>query len=650
MAKKPFSLPDNSMEIKEPAFAEGEVLTGKEDFLKKKFQKPKNRIADTSSSKTKKSKRKSERAALPVESTNENTIKAYSYDLAQRHSVDKKTGFVTIQTNPSIIIGVVRIKYPDTWDYSKKNSAHPFKTPATDNSYPVAVRKGDDGSFVLQIQNSCIVARVISSKNSHTTSFSGTFVDPTNQLMKKILPGDWICVWMFDNKEDATRVSNNIAQQKQANGFLDGLKFVGKANSIRKNINIDVNGKKTRRVTVSANGFGEFDENIWYDPILVTKIDQDKFGESVLGDPNLFSNENILRDINLAIPTFLSILLGRGPQNTQLTAGKLKSPNSSFIIPSVIGQLLGVNKASSGGGQLRYVDILNPMVGSHNYNKPTADNYLGFHPKLHPLKGILFYQLTPWQNVPIWSIIKSFSNPAINEMYNTLRVDEKGNVMPSFIARQIPFTTNAFKKSEPRYFTTPFLSLPRWKVNPGQVLSLNVGRSDALRVNVCQIIVQTGLNNLDTEFLQIQRAGQNFIYDLADIKRNGMRGRFEVVNCDAGDINANDDSGFIWTKFKADTLFNGHLKYSGTIIMKGIQEPIAIGDNLEFDDNVYHIEQISHIFTKTPEGTSQFNTEIQLSNGVYKDADITYELWPELEVQPENNEDTVNFVGNLDTE
>ena len=49
-----------------------------------------------------------------------------------------------------------------------------------------------------------------------------------------------------------------------------------------------------------------------------------------------------------------------------------------------------------------------------------------------------------------------------------------------------------------------------------------------------------------------------------------------------------------WARIHADAVIGGHLKMNGTFVCAGIPDPIAVGDNLEFEDVVYHIEQITH--------------------------------------------------------
>lgn len=70
------------------------------------------------------------------------------------------------------------------------------------------------------------------------------------------------------------------------------------------------------------------------------------------------------------------------------------------------------------------------------------------------------------------------------------------------------------------------------------------------------------------------------------------------------------------TALISDFFFNQHLKLNGTITSSGIQEPIAVGDNLEFDGNIFHIESVAHQYSVNADGSKSFITQLQLSNGM----------------------------------
>jgi hypothetical protein len=64
---------------------------------------------------------------------------------------------------------------------------------------------------------------------------------------------------------------------------------------------------------------------------------------------------------------------------------------------------------------------------------------------------------------------------------------------------------------------------------------------------------------------------------------------------------------------------DGYLRLDGQIELFGIQEPIDVGDNIQFEDVVYHIESMSHTCVVTPDGVKSFSTSIALSHGMPAD-------------------------------
>jgi hypothetical protein len=67
----------------------------------------------------------------------------------------------------------------------------------------------------------------------------------------------------------------------------------------------------------------------------------------------------------------------------------------------------------------------------------------------------------------------------------------------------------------------------------------------------------------------------------------------------------------------ADIMMGAHMTLTGTIEMVGIQAPICPGDNLEWDDVVFHIESVTHVCSiNTNNGIKSFHTIVALSHGV----------------------------------
>jgi hypothetical protein len=159
---------------------------------------------------------------------------------------------------------------------------------------------------------------------------------------------------------------------------------------------------------------------------------------------------------------------------------------------------------------------------------------------------------------------------------------------------------------------------------------MSLGRDEAARINFVHVVGKTRYVNQQDQIAQ-QASSKNYIYDQEDVKRNGLRPL--ITSCDF-DFPTSDDKKSqspIWNKLMFDWLSNGHLKENGTIICAGIHDPIAVGDNLELEDTVYHIESVSHSMQISAQGQKSFETTIKLSYGVDK-RDKGYDpIYPEMQ-------------------
>jgi hypothetical protein len=218
----------------------------------------------------------------------------------------------------------------------------------------------------------------------------------------------------------------------------------------------------------------------------------------------------------------------------------------------------------------------------------------------------------------VWSILSTYLNDPVNEMFTTLKVNPDGRIMPSLICRQLPFSSVEFSKAiekEGARAITRFVELPRWKIGESLVVSFNVGLSDSLDVNYVRLEPL-----IPVESQTAQRAAANVFapptMDAAGISRNGLRIYHRQVS--AADVPS--ATGATPTRFyqalMSDILMRQKYTVNGNLMCKGIQDPICIGDNLLLRDVLFHIEGIVHEGGIDPTGRKSFNTSIQLTHGI----------------------------------
>ena len=501
----------------------------------------------------------------------------------------------------------------------------------------------------LVIVNDCINVKVSNSKNSPTQAAELVLKGGDINYSTAVAPGDYIFINMVDSEKVAMKVRGKALGTKGAiNDYFDGLKFVGKIASVRKNLQVvDPNdtGKKVLTYRIAAHSFTEFNNKIYFNPTLTDNDGRLLRYLSHLSDEfNQMVGDKLLSNCHEILKAFIVLFLGNKPGDGVLKNSTAKiTPNEIYEVPNRYSSLL--NRTGN-----RYINNINVLMGVQEYvvgsnnRKPGK----GFNPKFKelfqtlkanlrtikettkPIQGESVIATDLWNNVSVWSIFKKYLNETINEMYTTLRVSPTNDIIPTFVVRQIPFTTEHYtNRSKKDDINTRFLTLPRWKIDPALIFSSNIGREDAARINFVQVFGQYARADSQTLYINAQNAKGNYQLDGDDIKRNGLRPLIKTSNNDL--ISGLGFKAPLWATLVADWVFAGHLKLNGSITCYGIVEPIAVGDNLEFDDIVYHIEQIDHFGVISPDGKKQFRTTISLSNGIHKNNTKENVIYGEME-------------------
>jgi hypothetical protein len=474
----------------------------------------------------------------------------------------------------------------------------------------------------IVIDNDCIAVSTRTDKGQPISQASMTLLPGTNYL-NEIFPGDWMAIWIVNSKQKYLSLKQRLNENKACNDFDDGLKFLGKVQTVNMSLSVDADGSRTQRFNVSGLGFQEFLGSIFYDPILAQAVPS--LGEYLAKMEILV--ENFLKEgqitTDLAIPQIVNTLLGVGVPSssfrpvegiqigTGLTQGTGTVPYA-FAVPVEISDLLGIFAGNRDG--VAYASILQRVFGVQRY--PTKGD-AKYQPLIPALRNSLIGRFMPappdFSNKPVWGILNQYVNHAVNEMYTCLRVSPSGTVLPTLVLRQQPFTSHILATSPGLDLqVTPFLDLCRWKASPLLVQSIQLGRSDADRVNFMHLTGQGPMlvaNNLP----QLQLINNPPIRDELDIRRSGLKPDIAVVHCA---IEEEFGGPLRWMRLRSDFLHQGHLMLQGSVQMVGIQAPICHGDNFELDGIVYHIEGVMHNASIDGSGHKSFTTTLGLSYGV----------------------------------
>lgn len=548
---------------------------------------------------------------------------------------DKSEGDLINQSSPSWVLTFVRWNVRDTLR---------TVSPANVSADIFGVREP------LVVENDCVSCAVTDNKSTLTPSMNCTLLETDVNYSTAIAPGDFVFVNMLNWDSDARRIAQ-IARSKvpgAINGKNDGFKGLFKVQGVRKVISVDPQtGTKMVVFRINAFAFTEFNNTIYYNPYL-RREDQGSGRDSLLFVSNLGSDyaqlvtqSNAPRCQDL-VKTLIQSFIGVGVTDRGSTSvgGAPITANTHFYVPSLVGQLLGVKGAKAAKDLYSYIFGLQLYAGSSNQDLATGMNPAnlgannnGFYYTFTPVDGQTALKAEYWNQVKAWSIINQYVNQPLNELYTCFRLDPTGKVMPTVVLRQVPFTSDDFGNKEPfteNYQVTRFLTLPRWKISSALITDLDLGRDEAARINFVQYYGTITIAKPDAG-ASAQTAAKNFAYDINDVTRSGLRPY--VVVSQFEDLSNQSDAKFSrkWALIIGDSVMGGHLKLNGSLTCVGIVDPVAVGDNLEYDGTVYHIEEISHVCTLTvTTGVKQFRTVFKLSNGVSVSGDASGLAYPEM--------------------
>jgi len=527
------------------------------------------------------------------------------------------------QTSPTWVLTFVRWDIRDT-----------LRTPSAS---PTAVRAP------LVVENDCIDVTTTFNKATLTHSMSALLVETEINYADAVHPGDFVFVNMLNWESDARELAIRAGNSQPINGSNDGFKGFFKVQGVRKMIRVDPQtGTRTVLVKIDGFAFTEFNNTIYFNPNLINP--------KILGNQALFIN-----DLSSAWASFVSLsgkpylqeiiafliqsLIGSGvnPQ-AQSVSGLTVSPNVHFLMPLLVGKLLGIQSTHTlaardiynyifgiqqyAGGQVQ--TLQQGMTPSNLNANPRYPKYPNFYYTTQFCTGNTLLKPEYWNQVTLWSILNQYTNAPMNELFSCFRIDPfTGSVRPTIVFRQIPFTSEDFTTQKfgvqdgnaATIVVTNFLSLPRWKIGSESIFSADLGTDEAARINFVQYYAKSAYDKAGADIAQ-ETALHNYTFDANDIVRSGLR-PYVVQNQfeDLPDIAVNFAP--VWARIFGDAVIGGHLKVNGTLECIGIVEPITVGDNLEFDSVVFHIEQVVHrSFINPSNGIKTFRTTLSLSHGV----------------------------------
>lgn len=483
------------------------------------------------------------------------------------------------------------------------------------------LRNTNDSAFEVReplvVENDCMQVTVSQAKGTLTPSMSALLVMSNVNYLTALAPGDFVFVNMLNFPSDARKVADKARAKKPINTSKDGFKGIFKIQGVRRVVTTDPeSGTKFVAIRITGFAFTEFNNTIYFNPYLVDP-NQDKKNELLFA--TFLGNEwqKLINDKGLTacqdiISALIQCFIGNGvSEQAQLDKnGIVKSTSTHFYIPNLVGSLLGVPGAKAAK------DIYNYTFGLQKYGGASATSAAsGLNPsKLSLAPGHSLLRAEYWNQVKAWAILNQYTNAPLNELFTRFSMNKAGNIMPTVIFRQIPFTNEDFTDSTN---VTRFMTLPRWKLDSALILDQDIGRDEAARINFVQFFGKSAVSSTGSE-IAFEIAKKNYVYDIKDVQRSGMRPYIVTTQFDDNTDKYKEYAAPVWAKILGDALIGGHLKMNGSLTCAGIVDPITVGDNLQLDNIVYHIESVSHTAGINPAtGKIIFRTTLALSSGIH---------------------------------
>lgn len=484
----------------------------------------------------------------------------------------------------------------------------------------------------IVVENDCIQVSVSDSKSVLTPSMSATLLVTDINYETEISPGDFVFVNMLNWEKDARRVANQARARTAINGIDDGFKGFFKVQSVRKSLMTDPqSGTKLYVIKITGFAFTEFNNSIYFNPYLIDQSDQNLllFISQLNVDWAAIQSDKGLNQIQQLMKALIECFIGTGftDQGRKVESETVLTANTHFFMPQTVGSLLGLTGLQSAKDAYNFLFGIQSYSANSNQTLAQGMNPSGipanatsttgrFMFTANPVQGVAVTRPEYWNQTKAWAILNQFTNNPINELYTCFRVAPNGSIMPTMVFRQIPFTTDNFASGS--YNVTRFMNLPRWNISPSLAFGFDLGKDEVARTNFVQYFGRS-VNGPAGYDISDEIAQQNYIYDSDDVQRNGLKPYVVTSEFDRAPDGASQGE-FLspgWAKIVGDALIGGHLKMSGTITFVGIPEPIAVGDNLQFDGVVYHIEQITHTAMINPQdGKKTFRTTVTVSSGM----------------------------------
>lgn len=500
-----------------------------------------------------------------------------------------------------------------------------------------------DGFFgetvTIPFQGDVVSCHISKSKRSPAGSFSMNMTRGNIDYSAYLHPGDHVLIWMRSDHVDI----NNIDPQKDLGISQNGgFKMWGIIDDIVENRQTDDSGTTHISYAISGRDFGYFFlSDLYYNSVIVKQLQGSGVTDATASmiaaaGGDLSDQTRVKLPPDDIVKIFVNAFLDNPRitiQGRDLTESVGVNPNQMYFIPDPVFKMFNnqfsladlVKNKKIGGNVSELKAILVMQSGIFKYDDP---QFQLLPSKSESMSGIRGIDSVIGSNKTLWSTLLEYSEPVINEMFTELIPDNRGDLHPTLIHRQIPFSSKVFATANDGATPfTEFLSIPRFVIPNSLIKNESMGRSSSLRVNF--VTANSIYASLDRPGDQASIAIGAYGTDFASARRYGVRTMFGQVSyfVDKKNTNQSQQTGFLELKYVSllnDWWTPAHLYDSGSISFYGTNQYIPVGYNIEVRrpdhpsadfHEVYHIESIDHSFDIDFRGERSFMTTVSVTRG-----------------------------------
>lgn len=415
----------------------------------------------------------------------------------------------------------------------------------------------------------------------------------SSNFNSKIYPGCWAAIY----------ISNKKLEVKGGNDLDSGLKMIGIVRSVRRIESTDPSSgiRSVKFVIVGEDLHSALESPIYINAALANQEGGDpilsligKFLPPLAGGYAPRKPHEIIQD-------FLTLVFTGGKQKNRPKEIKAII-GYSFTIPGILNDYIyGINKAT---------------------------NFLGFCRYLAPenLEGETAIPPDISGTITAWSLLKTFSNPILNEIFTEIVPHQGKNetvrtLQAAVLLRPIPFSKTKIYDAAINFSWGDFATLNpdnvyklyvSKQIQEYEIIELNHGKNDSERFNFFLVTPSTvshegWMEAHDLNKLIVDK-GLSGLADNTSVSRYGLRpyvstSIFKPKNYDFVKLN----------KIVKEMWQTAHLYDNGVVTIPGSAEQIPVGTNIEFLDRGWlaHVENVDHSFAvDVNSGRKTYRTEI----------------------------------------